>query len=333
MKSFVPYLLFFSMLWSSGCVNSLRFTGVGDGSAGVAVSDRLFCMGSDEENVLRFYTPEGGRALESFDLGTLFTLGGNSLEMDIEGAARIKGRTYWITSHSANRKGKSRPNRRFLFALDIEDGPSGISCRAVGKPYCNLVEDLAGDPRYRSYNLEKAARQPPKQKTSLNIEALSAGDNGSLLIGFRSPLPREKALLVFLLNPEDLLQRGKKPRFSDPVLLDLGGSGIRGACKRQAGGYWLLTGSPGKGGKSNLYFWDGKGSARAIGLPSGIPGHITLETLFEVGEGEERCLWFFSDNRSSVSEKKRVKENKEGKTPSAEPFFNGFSIPCSEIRL
>ena len=54
-------------------------------------------------------------------------------ESDIEGAARLGGRIYWITSHGRSKKGKRRSNRYRLFATDIADAPPRTSIE-VGRP-------------------------------------------------------------------------------------------------------------------------------------------------------------------------------------------------------
>jgi hypothetical protein len=55
--------------------------------------------------------------------------------------------------------------------------------------------------------LEAAEKLPPKAKGGLNIEGLAATPDQELLIGFRNPIPEDKALVLVLTNPKDLLEK------------------------------------------------------------------------------------------------------------------------------
>jgi hypothetical protein len=86
------------------------------------------------------------------------------------------------------------------------------------------------DERLKDYELEKAEELAPKEEGGLNIEGLTATPNGELLIGFRNPIPRGKALILPLTNPLDLIQKDESEVhaiFGNPIELDLGGLGIR----------------------------------------------------------------------------------------------------------
>ena len=59
--------------------------------------------------------------------------------------------------------------------------------------------------------------------------------HGKLRIGFRNPKNEDKdALLVPLLNPAEIIKKGARAKFGDPLLLNLGGLGVRDmvACER-----------------------------------------------------------------------------------------------------
>lgn len=211
-------------------------------------------------------------------------------ELDLEASARIGPLVYWIGSHGAaapaakggkgaGEVGEPRPNRRRLFAtnLGLRAGADGsgvtISVEPVGRPYTTLIEDLAADPRYARFALEAAATRPAKAKGGLSIEGLAATPTGALLIGFRNPVPGGKALLVPLTNPNAVLG-GEKARFGDPVLLDLGGLGIRSLERVKAN--LLIVAGPAEGGQgkgkpSALYRWDGQFESAAVRLRSFAP--------------------------------------------------------------
>ena len=86
---------------------------------------------------------------------------------------------------------------------------------------------------------------------------------GALLIGFRNPIPGGKALLAPLTNPNAVLT-GEAARFGDPVLLDLGGLGIRslemvdGKLLIVAGVYQVQKLSGATSTPSALYRWSGQ---------------------------------------------------------------------------
>ena len=146
-------------------------------------------------------------------------------ESDIEGAATLGSKIFWITSHGTNSNGQVQDRRRKLFATEILDGALP-TVRSVGKPYSKLVEDLSADPKLAKYNLAEAAKKPPKIKGALNIEGLADFGDGKLPIGFRNPLPDDMALLVPLENPEELVN-GAPAKLGSPIELFLGGRGVR----------------------------------------------------------------------------------------------------------
>ena len=125
----------------------------------------------------------------------------------------------------------------------------------MGRPYKNLLSDLVKAPALKPFDLRHASRLPPKEPGALNIEGLCATPDHQLLIGFRNPVPQGKALLVPLENPE-LVLLGDNAKFGNPILLDLGGLGIRDmACVH--GRYLLIAGPYDGAGKSKLFTWSG----------------------------------------------------------------------------
>jgi hypothetical protein len=198
-----------------------RHTGMCDASCGVALPGPRFLAADDEADTLSLYeAAQGGPPLAVIDLGGVL---GASGELDVEGSARIGDLVWWVASHGRDAHGGKAPWRRRLFATELE---GERSLHLAGDPYHGLIDDLDDDPRYARFDLRKAARQAPKEKGGLNVEGLAADDAGALLVGFRSPLVDGRALIAVVEKPERLL-RGKKPRFGAPMLLDLGGLGIR----------------------------------------------------------------------------------------------------------
>lgn len=230
-------------------------SGMCDASAAVAISSNLFLVGNDEDNLLRLYRAgTSAPPVATFDLSTfLQQRARKSPEADIEGAARIGNRVFWIGSHGRNKDGKDRPGRRCLFATDISDENSNLRVTPVGKTCRTLLEQIAADPRYAPFHLDSHAALAPKEEGGINIEGLAATPEGGLLIGFRNPVPGSKALVVPLLNPNQAILEAPA-EFGPPILLDLGGSGIRDMA--YCDGSWLIiAGSYHSGGRFELYHW------------------------------------------------------------------------------
>ena len=206
------------------------YRGMCDASAAVALGEGRFVVADDERDVLRVYRrgqPDGVASVDLIDYLGNRKSGGKKAEADIEGAAAIGLRIYWIASHARRGKdGTVDPHRRRFFATEIVNGPSGPTVvAAADAPYEMLLEDLLADPRFAVF--VEAAERKPEDKGGLNIEGLAATPAGGLLIGFRNPLPQGRALVVPLSNPRQVLNRSEKPRFGDLIRLDLGGRGIR----------------------------------------------------------------------------------------------------------
>lgn len=240
----------------------MQYSGMCDASGAVAINSNLFVVASDEDNVLRLYrADQAGMPLREFDCNAFLELEhkGKSLEADLEAAARIGDRAFWMGSHGRNRLGKLRRNRHRFFATDIQVAADGqVTLTPVGKPCKTLLDDLENDPRYGPFHLEEASLHAPKEKDALNIEGLSATPEGHLLVGFRNPVPQEKALLAPLLNPNEVIA-GHPARFDAPILLDLGGLGIRDMALYE-GAYLIIAGAWHGGGPFRFYRWKGPGT-------------------------------------------------------------------------
>ena len=252
-------LLGYSAEPSYRLVRPAQYTGMSDASGAVAVSSNLFLVVDDEENKLRLYrSDQGGPPVKEFDLSGFLEVRGKSLEADLEGAARIGDRAFWIGSHGRNKDGKDRPNRCRFFATDIKLSDGEVTLTPVGKPYKKLLDDLIADSRFAPFHFAQAATRAPKETGALNIEGLLAMSEGHLLIGFRNPIPGGKALLIPLLNPNDVVT-GKPPAFEPAIQLDLGGLGIRDIAWHE-GTYVIVAGPWHGGGPFRLYIWKGPGA-------------------------------------------------------------------------
>jgi len=297
----------------------LIFTDMCDASAAVALDTDLFVAASDEDNILRFYRlSQPGKPVFTFNLNQHLTGRKKSPEADIEGAARLGQRVFWITSHGRDAAGEPAPSRCRLFALEITNRGADIVVQPVGRVYSDLIADLAREPKLARFRLAEAAGPSAKAHGALNIEALTDTPEGTLLIGFRSPIPKGRALLVPLLNPNELLT-GESPRFGEPILLDLGGLGFRdvGSTER---GYYLIAGPGEKKADCRLFFWPG-GNA----VPKPIPGvsfpGITLEGIcFQDVNGRTDFLVLSDDGNRKLN----GKDCKE--LPESQRQFRAFRV-------
>jgi hypothetical protein len=235
----------------------LQHVGCCDASAGVSVSSNLFIVANDEDNFLRVYRrDQSGPPVQNFAAGMFLHVDPKKPETDLEGAARVGDRIYWITSHGRNRDGEARESRHRFFATSIKVNESGrVELKTVGQPYTAMLRDLVSDPRLAKFGLFQASLLAPKERGGLNIEGLAATTNGTLLIAFRNPIPNKHALIVPLTNAADVIN-GQRPRFANPILLDLGNRGIRDI--DWVGDRFLIIGGAYDGkGRFNLYEWDG----------------------------------------------------------------------------
>ena len=85
-----------------------------------------------------------------------------------------------------------------------------------------------------------------KSEGGLNIEALEmSADQRRLLIGFRSPLLGEWAIIASIENPDAIFDGDEQPRIGATLTtLDLGGNGIRGMAWVTSLAGYLLIGGP-----------------------------------------------------------------------------------------
>jgi hypothetical protein len=238
-------------------VRPVRYPGMCDASGAVPVNSNLFLVASDEDNVLRLYkSDQPGHPLKEYDYNQFLGVRGNSLEADLEAAARIGNRAFWIGSHGRNRVGKRRENRDRFFATDIQVLGDEVTLEPVGRPYEKLLDDLIEDPRFAPFHFAEASRLAPKEEWALNIEGLAATPEGGLLIGFRNPIPEGRALIIPMLNPNEVVQ-GQRVQLGPAIQLDLGGLGIRDMAYFQ-GTYLIIAGPFNGGSHFQLYSWAGR---------------------------------------------------------------------------
>jgi hypothetical protein len=313
-------------LTQPGSASQTCYSGMCDASAVVSLDNEFFAVADDEQSIIRVYSRrEAGRSVHALQIAPFLGLPRRAAEVDLEGAARLGDRVYWISSHGCNAAGEPQPSRRRFFATTGSISNGVIDLRPVGRPYAGLLQDLARDPRLAQFDLENAARRMPKAPDALNIEGLCATPAGHLLIGFRNPIPGGRALIVPLLNPAKVVDGVERARFGEPILLELGGLGIRSLGYHQDR-YWIVGGPYAGGGPSQVFHWFGGADAP---VPQTIPQFADLnpEALAFFTDSEGDRLWVASDDGTVKVGGVECKKLKDARLKR----FRAASIPLSPI--
>jgi hypothetical protein len=287
-------------------VRWVEFDGACDASGAVAVDERHFAVADDEDNVLRVYDAvAGGRAVRKTNLSKQIALKKKG-EADIEAATSLDGRAFWLTSHGRNAKGDEDPNRSLFITTELPTTDDRVEVH--GEVYRGLLGDLTKEPALARYDLARASELAPKEPGGLNIEGLTATPDGKLLIGFRSPLPGGKALIVPIENPEALYTAGH-PRFGAAIELDLHGLGVR-SLSWWRGMYLIAAGSTAEGGGTRLYRWGGAGTLPRLAAESVFAG-ANPEAFF-TAEDNDQILVLSDDGTREIQGKpcKKLKGKK-----------------------
>ena len=266
----------------------LTYDGACDASAGIALDAERFAVANDENNRIGYFRLGEAKGAGALDLDAFLRIRAGR-EADVEGAAPMGKRTYWITSHGRSSSGKRQPSRQRFFATETSDG---ASLATIGVPYTRLLDDLTSTPDLARYRLGEAARRPAEAPGGLNIEGLAATPGGGVLVGFRNPLHQGRALIVPLENPAQMIE-GERARLGAPIELDLGGRGIR-SMELVGSSYVIVAGPTADEGTFALYRWSGKPEDAATPVradlrdlrPEGlfaIPGTSSVQLLSDDG--------------------------------------------------
>lgn len=307
-------------------------TGASDPSAAAAVDPNYFVVADDEHNILKVYAINGQpNPVLNCDLTSFLAVDIKSPEADIEGAARTGSRIYWITSHARNKDGKYRASRYRFFAVEIRNSPSAaipFELVPTGKPCSTLLQDMLKAPALQFLNLyavcrldddslskKQRERLAPKRE-GLNIEGLAAGQDGkSLWIGLRNPHysdpadGKKKAILIRLENPDEVIDKGAAGRFGEPVLLDLGGRGIRSIEYIESDQSYLIAAGAVDGAADYAFYrWNPKtGLLKPVEIS--VPKTFNPEAIFVCGR---TGLGLISDDGAMEVEVKNPDECLDG---------------------
>ncbi len=273
---------------ASGQHEVVVFNGMCDASAAIPLENNRFMMADDEDNILRIYDAKLGGApvdqlvLSAEKLGFAAlqksdpkTGQAKPVELDLEAATRIGNSAFWLTSHARNAKGKQKLER-FVF-IGLKRDKRAERWDFIGKPYDGLLASIIADPRFAAYEIAQAAQKGAEELNGLNIEGMTARKEGGVYIGFRNPVPKGRALVLTLTNPEKIIL-GEKPQWLAPIELDLNGLGVRGLSSWH-GDYWVIAGAVNQPQKSQLYRWaGGKGVAQLAEVD--MPADFNPEGFF-----------------------------------------------------
>lgn len=271
--------------------NAVYHTGYSDASTAIALDDNYMIVSDDEKNILNVYNRhQSGLPVKSFDYGTL-TGGGLNLtdlsggvprEIDLEASARSlvnPSRMYWLGSHSnkSNPSFDLRPNRNRIFATDVTGTGATTSFSFAGY-YDGLRTAMTAWSNTNNLGLVTSMANgfDPKLIDGFNMEGMAFGpDNTTMYIGFRAPLEpttnRVNALIAPIQNFETWFGNGTTatPVLGSPILLDLGGKGIREIVRLSQNSYVIAAGDYGDNSliTSAIYRWNGNPSDAPVALP------------------------------------------------------------------
>ena len=224
-----------------------RFQDIYEPSGIVQLSDgRVLIVVDEGTDPLLLYSIVAGK--KGLELVLLRRESSTTKVTDLEAVARGNNDdVFLITSHSASKNGKRKKKREQLLKLEY-----------YNKQVVNvaLYSDLFS---YLQKTLKSKLPLKSEELETINIEAMTfTPDQESLLIGLRSPLFDDKAIILTLLNPYDIFEKNKSPIFHDSFhLLDLSGATIRGMTNDRKRNRYLITGeAANKKGKRRPRLWE-----------------------------------------------------------------------------
>jgi len=187
---------------------------------------------------------------------------------DLEGLVLGRsGDIYAITSQSLDGQGERKKSREKLVRFRIEGE------RVVEPRLAKGLKDslLAAHPVLAA----SASIADVKGGGGLNIEALDLSADGQrLLLGFRSPLLGNRAIVACVEDPQGIFESDEAPRVAKALItLDLQGHGIRAMSWVPVLAGHLVVSGPvsGEAGQFRLWFWSGNPTdpARPVTVPGG----------------------------------------------------------------
>lgn len=210
---------------------------------------------------------------------------------DLEGiTSDDQGHLYAVTSHSLSASGAEHAERDLLVRFEIH-GDSITNARVASRLKAAIT---ALHPV-----LARGAHKRPKGKgAGLNIEGIAWDASGErLLLGLRSPLIEESAIVVSLDNPAGVFDSAAAPRVSGPFRLALDGEGIRDLTwDKTLGGYLVVAGSARRSKRSEAALWLWRGGSAPILLDAPAVAGLKPEGIAIVNAARERAVLLVCDD-------------------------------------
>ena len=275
----------------------LELTGIHEPSAIQQLEDGRFLVVEDEKQYpFSLVTLGPDRSIGSTALRLESLAAGDAFSKldDLEGIALDHaGFIYAVTSHSRDDDGDEKKSRDKLVRFRIE-GDRAVAPKVVRgvKPALAAAHPVLA---------AAAAIRDVKSDAGLNIEAMEMSpDQQRLLIGFRSPLLDDCAIIASIDNPSAMFESGEPPRIAATLTtLDLGGDGIRGMSYISAlDGYLVISGPVARQQvQFRLWFWSGQADrpARPVTVP-GLPGFEHAEGVSPAAIDGRQQIIFVSDD-------------------------------------
>ncbi|HEV2640802.1 MAG TPA: Ig-like domain-containing protein [Actinocrinis sp.] len=261
------------------------FSGAGNGSSAIDVGDGYMIVGDDETDTLRLYNEtQSGPPTATFDFTGQLPQGTTSV--DIEASARSGDLLYWTGSMTNSSSGNAEPARSTLFSAKITGSGANTQLTYVGS-YSGLKDDLISwdendgsglGANYFGLAASAAGGVDSHDANALDVEGMEfAPDGTTAYLAFRAPLePTSARDLALVIPVTDIagLVTGSAPSaaFGAPILMNLGGLGIRDIRKNADGQYLIIAGTPdGSNSSFVLYSWDGNPADPPLATGTALP--------------------------------------------------------------
>ena len=247
-------------VFAFGADVGVKFTNACDGSVLVDAGEGYILSASDEDNVIRLYNlADPGRPVSEIDLNSFLKpeqkKNGRPKEADLEAVVRVGNRLYWSGSHGRDKSGNRELSRHRLFATEIKGAGASTTLVPIGSPYSGLLAVIQRSGTIAASVLQKA-ESAPHDRGGIDIEALAATSAGALLVGFKSPLVHNRALIVRVTNVADVVDRRAQPQLDADILLDLNGMGILDiASTGKRDEFFIVAGAAGSQEVPAIYRW------------------------------------------------------------------------------